>query len=571
MFNNLFSSLNSGAKEYIGISLNTNGLLEVIQTSKTNTEIQKYTNRFVNYNAITREVESYEALKAEIEGALTELNINPKNCMATVSLPNVHFGITELPEILSDDEISNALISQVEESYIFKRQEPVISWYRLSTSDSSSQIAYSALQDSALKEIKALCADLGITLVSVQNSLSELLTGLSFSELTAKIIPADKSAWNLLLISSTSYSIFNFIGDKLNSYYEEPLAVKSFTDEEVYTAVGSMASSALQNYPATNLLIISETDEVSAEVISTKLSTSSIPFYIEQNKYQQQPSLKVSLDVLPGYIPQITIAAVGASVDHFENRAVKFNYLANSNSNLEAGDLITIGDRTFELTKDNVTKFTIAVVIAIAVILGGLGFAMHTLINGLNEKLNQLTQEETQLKNELKTYTEQPTTVNIASTIDSIVKSNRKKMLYYDALSYGIPDKLWIESFYAGSGDAIGINGVSLDSNDIAEFLKGIREVAGESEISVTKLTITGSDDIINRSEPELYSFELANQAYKNSSNAQNTDSTTGTTGAAAQNTPAQPQPQAQQPNYGGNNIPPVNNPAAMPPVIPAE
>ncbi len=564
MFSSLFS--NSGSREYIGISLNANGLLEVIQTSKSGSEIQKYTNRFVNYNAITREVESYETLGAEIESALSELNINAKNCAATISLPNVLFGITELPEILSDEEISNALISEVEDSYIFKRQEPAISWCKISTTENTSKIAYSALQTSVLKEIKEICSGLGITLLAVQNSISELLTGLSFSELTSKVIPTDKSAWNLLLISGTSYSIFNFLGDKLNNYYEEPLAVKSFTDEEVYAAVGSMASTALQNYPATNLLIISETDEVSAEVISTKLSTNSIPFYIEQNKFQQQPSLKVSLNVLPGYIPQITIAAVGASVNPHENRAIKFNYLDSLGSSAGAGDIITIGDSTFEITKDLVTKITIYAIVFAAVVFGGTYFLLNTAISKTSKKINQLTQEETNLQNELKSFSDKPSTVNITGTIENITKSNRKKMLYYDALSYGIPEKLWIESFYAGSGDSIGINGVSLNSNDITAFLKGIREVAGESEVSVVRLTVTGSDDIVGGNEPELYSFTLANQAYKDTMN------NSAVSGDNNNNTNPIPANQSQpNQNYGGNNIPPVDNPSTVPPVIPAE
>lgn len=566
MFDNLFSGINSQSKEYIGISLNTNGLLEVIQTNKATSEIQKYTNRFVNYNAITREVESYDVLKEEIESSLTELNVNPKNCLVTISLPNVFFGITELPEFIANDEISNALISQIEESYIFKHQDPVISWYKLDVLDNNNvKLAYSALQESAVKGLKEICADLGINLISIQNSFSSALTGLSFSERLEKIIPADNSSWNILLISSTSFSIFNFIGNKLNNYYEEPLAVKSFTNEEVYDAVGSMASTALQNYPSKNLLIISETDEISAEAISSKFSDSTIPFYIEQNKFQQNPPLNVSLDVLPGLIPQITIAATGASVDHLENKTIKFNYLTTSKAATDS-DFITIGNKTFEITKENVTKFTIIIGITLGIILGGLWLVLNNIAKGFDEKFNEAIQEEAKLQAELKSLSEQPTNVNITGSIGSIVKSNRKKMLYYDALSYGIPEKLWIESFFAGSGDAISINGVAMDSNDIAEFLKGIREVAGESEVSVTKLTITGSDDIINRNEPELYSFELTNQAFKTL--------VANTKNDAENNKTAQPQKQSQgqqQPKYAGNNIPPVNNQTAMPPVLPAE
>lgn len=567
MFSNLFSGAKT--KEHVGISLNVNGLLEVIQTSKSNNEITKYTNRFVNYNAITREVESYDIFKAELEGAFEELNLNPKDCLVTVSLPNVLFGIKELPALLTDDEISNVIISEAEESYIFKRVEPVVSWAKIGNNEDMVEIAYSALQSQALKEIKNICLDLGLTLISVQNSISELFAGLNYSELTKKIIPSDKSAWNLLLISANSYSIFNFHGDKLNAYYEEPLAVKSFTSEEVYGAVGSMATTALQSYPATNLLIISETDEISAEVISSQINSSSIPFYVEQNKYQQQPVLRTSFNVLPGYISQITIAAVGASVDYFENRAIKFNYLTSDKAGLQTGDLVTIGDYSFEITKEIATKLTIIVIVALVIILGGVGLILNFAIKGTQSKILQLTEEENTLKAELSSSNANKGATNIEGTIESITKGNRKKMLYYDALSYGIPEKLWIESFYAGSGNAISIYGVSADSNDIAAFLKGIREVAGESEVSVVKLSVTGSDELFNSNEPELYSFILANKAYQSllESSVENVDKKD----ANANNQKQTATNKKQQPKYSGNNIPPVNSQTSMPPVIPAE
>lgn len=555
MLNNILSKINSQTKEFIGITLNSNGLLEVIITSRSNNSVSKYTNRFIEYNPITREVNNYDNLRNEIESALDELKISPKNCNVTLVMPNVIFGISTLPEMLSGDEIASALTSEVEESYIFKKEDPVISWEKLNDSidsdDGMQKIVYSAIQESALNELRRISTELGIKLISVQSSISALFKGLSFTDVVNKVTKGEKSPWNVLLISSTSYSIFNFIGDKLCNYFEEPLAVKSFTDEEVYSAVSSMASVSLQNFAAANLLVISETDEVSAEVISTKLGFDGIPYYIEQNKFQQSPPIDVDLNVLPTFIPQITITAIGSSVDHFESKFFKFNYLItkDGSSSFEAGDLITIGDFTFELTKEKAQIITVALVCTFLIIFGLACLFLSQINSKINEKLNTLIAEETRLQQELNQNQNQQPTINIETTIESIIKANRKKMLYYDALSYGIPEKLWIEHFYAGPNNAIGINGVAVDSGDIALFLKGIREVAGESGVSVTKLTISG-DDEINSTGKELYSFELASQSYNSTNQSQ-----------------AQPQPQQ---NTNSQQLPPANSPSVPPPIIPS-
>lgn len=560
MLNNILSKINSQTKEFIGITLNSNGLLEVIITSRSNNSVSKYTNRFIEYNPITREVNNYDNLRNEIESALDELKISPKNCNVTLVMPNVIFGISTLPEMLSGDEIASALTSEVEESYIFKKEDPVISWEKLNDSidsdDGMQKIVYSAIQESALNELRRISTELGIKLISVQSSISALFKGLSFTDVVNKVTKGEKSPWNVLLISSTSYSIFNFVGDKLCNYFEEPLAVKSFTDEEVYSAVSSMASVSLQNFAAANLLVISETDEVSAEVISTKLGFDGIPYYIEQNKFQQSPPIDVDLNVLPTFIPQITITAVGSSVDHFESKFFKFNYLItkDGSSSFEAGDLITIGDFTFELTKEKAQIITVALVCTFLIIFGLACLFLSQINSKINEKLNTLIAEETRLQQELNQNQNQQPTINIETTIESIIKANRKKMLYYDALSYGIPEKLWIEHFYAGPNNAIGINGVAVDSGDIALFLKGIREVAGESRVSVTKLTISG-DDEINSTGKELYSFELASQSYNSTNQSQTNQS--------------QAQPQPQQ-NINSQQLPPANSPSVPPPIIPS-
>ncbi len=569
MFENILSKLNSESKEFVGISLNSSGTLEVIQTSRVDGMVKKYINRFVNYNAITREIENYDELKLAIESAFDDLNIS-KNSNVTISLPNVLFGIASYPDMLQNEDVTNALTSEVEESYIFKREDPVISWSKIDIDGEGQQkVAYSAIQDSAVRELKTIFQEIGSNLISIQNNTSTLLKGLEFGECLDEFTK-DKQPWNIVLISATSYSILNFTGDKLNAYYEEPLAVKSFNDEEVYVAVGSMAAAAMSNYPSQKSVIISDTDEISAQIMAQQLGASA---FVEQNKYQQKPPVEIDLNILPGLIPQISLTAVGASVDHFEDKFIKFNYLAVKEgvSKLDSGDLLTIGDYSIELTKDKVTKIAGIFCAIAAVIFGIFYFIFSSTVAKEESQLQELQAEEAKLQEELKNNNAQPAGANIATTIDNIVKSNRKKMLYYDALSYGIPEKLWITYFYAGDGNAIAIDGIAADSSDIASFLKGIREVAGESEVSVSKLQINGDDDILglNSGGPELYSFELSNQAYKTVLEAkQNPENAQNASNQPQQNQPVQNQQSQQQQPPANNNIPPANMPSTQPPLI---
>ena len=563
MFENILSQLNSGSKEFVGVSVNSNGLLEIAQVNRASNEIMRYTNRQIHYNPITREIENYDGFRDELGSGLEELNLNPRSCNITISLPNVTFGIKELPEIVSsDDEIMTSITSDVEESYLFKQVTPIVCWKKLGddtdiSDDGMHKYAYCALQETALKELRRVCTELGANLISIQNSFSTLFEGLNFAGTVTKVTNNARTPWNVLLISGTSYSVFHFLGDKLQDYMEEPLAVRSFTPEEIYSTVSSMASMALQNYSSDNLLVISETDEVSAEVISTKLGFAGIPYYFEQNKFQQGPPVDLDLNVLPGFAPQVSICLVGAAVDHFESKFFKFNYLVqkDGSSTFEAQDLVTIGNKTFELTKEKANKYALFAVAGIIVLFVIIGFGLNAISDAKDKKLNALTAEETRLQEEVSKSQNENPTIDINSTIDKIADNNRKKRLYYDALSYGIPEKVWIEYFYAGPNNAIAINGVAVESSDIALFLKGIREVAGESNVSVTKLIMNGGDGITSTG-PDTYNFELASQAFNGSG-----------TQTQPSNTDNGSQPQNSE-GSGSDDIPPADSPSVPPPII---
>ena len=523
MLSSILSKVNSKNKEFVGVSLSPNGLLEIIQVNRIDKSVQKYTNRFVGYNPITREIENYDTFRSELEAGFAALDLYPKNCNVILTLPNVLFGISDsLPSLLTEpSEITGALVSEAVEAYLFKKEEPIIAWNSLSTKGDFQKIAYTAIQETVLKEIRDVFDSIGTTLVSVQNAYSTLIGGLEFSGRLTNFIPQDSQYWNMIVITGTGLSIFNFNEKTLENYYEEPLAVKSYNETEVYNAVASMATAALQNFTGSRILIISETDDISAEVMATKISGET--YYIEQNKFQQHPLLETSLDILPNLVSQITITAIGAAVDYAEGNPLKFNYLqtADGFKSVETPDLISLAGKSFELTTAKAKNITMLAVVILAIFWGAIYGAVQMGLGGINSQISDLEQKEQQLQSELKQYNQKPKKkIDISGSISTITDANRKKMLYYDALSYGIPDGLWLEYFETNTTGGVFMKGVAMSSADITSFLKGIREVSGESDISLTKLNIINEEDILNFNGHDLYAFELASKSFSSNSSA---------------------------------------------------
>ena len=75
-------------------------------------------------------------------------------------------------------------------------------------------------------------------------------------------------------------------GRQLVSIYEEPLAVKSFTEEEVYQVITNSLDLVLDKYPASQMVFVSQSDEVSAEYLASVVNTDSTKSYIEDNKFK---------------------------------------------------------------------------------------------------------------------------------------------------------------------------------------------------------------------------------------------------------------------------------------------
>lgn len=519
----IFAKLGIKAKTYVGISVSANVGVEMIQVDRMTGRVLKYSNRPLNYNVSTREIADYNEFQNIVINLFEELHISPRGANVIVNMPNVHFGFMSIPTAQPDDAVTQVIISEVEQSYLFKRKAPVVSWSEVNTNSETNTklVVYTALQEESVNNIKEIFDELGSKLISIENSYASMFKALEYTQVIDTKIKTNDT-WNLLLITSNSYTVFHLMGNRILEYYEDPLAIKSFTNEEVYLTIGASASSTLNNYPASSLLIISETNEVSAEILSMQIKYAGQKEFLERNVYSKETFINVDFSVLPNYIPMITLEAVGAAIYMHQDFRLKFNLLQGSDGqDIVAGDVVYLFGQPIELSK-NLIRIIAAGLLALVFILylivnaavGGIDRTLQSEIDSTNKTIDEYEKK-------IESAQHKTGFVDVFTAVSNINTQNNKELQYYDSLSIDIPQKLWISYFYTDSADAIAIKGKAISVDDIYTYFRNVKSLVSNSDLSLTKLTISDSlgkeSDPVMSSPNDIYEFELTNSKFNDS------------------------------------------------------
>ena len=461
LLNDFLSKLGAGSREMVYLSVTPGVGLELIQVDPVIKSVKTYAYKPLEYSESMREIANYDDFKTALQELFTELNINPK-CNIVLSLPMVHFGKMNLPLLLGDDAVAEAIVSEVEQAYIFKRCEPVVSWFEANTSGSSSDtrtIFYSAVQKTAVDKIKEILTELGAVLSGLEISLISTLRALSFSELASTQM-TEGTSWNLMLVNSTGYSLVAMSGKNIIDYYEEPLALKTYEVEEIYNVINASAQIALMNFPTNYLYIISDTDMVSAEHLASKLPVEGKIDFFENNSFKKREVLPVSLEILPDQVMKISVEAVGVAVANEEHYPVKLEFSGNkvetstSHEEQEEGFEETISfhfhGREILLTNSVLKKisFMFAAVLLIPAVVAL--YTLPILQKNKQTALDEIKSKIGNLENEIRVLTEQTSTSStfvVKTEIEKVLKNNRTKLICYSAIGEAVPKNLWVTYF----------------------------------------------------------------------------------------------------------------------------
>lgn len=524
MLNQLLSQLGATTKITVGVAMSPGVGLEMIEINPKTKTIEKYACKPLDYDYSKREIADYDQFRETLISLFDELKINRKSNIV-LTLPSVHYGLISLPVALGDEGVTSALVSEVEQaSYIFKRQDPVISWvdaYPAGDKDSR-EILYGAVQQAALDEINAACVEIGCTLVAIETAQNSLLKALDFNNLAEEHM-APNTTWNLMVINPNSYSMITLNGRSVIEYREEPLALRSFVGDEIYEAIISSAQITLQTVPSNYLYIVSETDMVSAEVLSMKIPFDGNIKFLESNKYVQNPLMQASYNILPNQALKITPEVIGSGVYLISQFPFKFNLLGKGNEEIaaiqEVAPRIRIGNTEVELTSAFVKK--IAAIAALILFLPtGILFAIMNQLNTQNQsKLDAINQQLEADKAELANFEgiDKKDTFDSKLEINNIQSINRTKLIYYTAIGTNIPPNTWLIYLKIFGDKKIDIIGRSTNVENVYTFYKSMKMSVIDSDLRLNRLEMSADSvgnlvvEDLNSIKPTFYEFEITN------------------------------------------------------------
>lgn len=512
------SKLSAGNRPDVFLSVTPGIGLEMIRVDQASRTVKNYGLRPLAYNESLREIGNMEEFKTAVSELFEELNISPK-CNVTVNLPTVLFGSIDMSLMLGDEAITGAITSEVEQSYVFKRHDPVVQWWDSNTgSGETRKLFYSAVQQLVVENISNALTELGAVLVGVEMSLASHLRALDFSGLAASQM-RDNVGWNLLTVNSNGYTLVSLVGKQVIDYYEEPIAVKSYEGDEIYNVISSSAQITLMSYPATQLLVVSDTSAVSAEILAKNLNIDYQIEYVENNKFKRKAFLPVSLDVLPDNEIKVSLQAIGVAISKFSDFPISCNFMATSSGEVAAAEevvKIPIGEKEYAITP------TAAMILALLV--GGILAAAAAVpsflllpnmlaqkqasLDELNASISQVEKQIEDLKKEQQIADK----FNIKAAINNVIQNNRVKLMSYTALGQSVPPELWLTSFSTSGNGQILITGGASSVEDVYLFFKNMKDALVGSNLQLKKLEMVSDvEDELMSNLPVTYDFEISN------------------------------------------------------------
>lgn len=326
-----------------------------------------------------------------------------------------------------------------------------------------------------------------------------------------------------MVINPNSYSMITLNGKSVIEYREEPLALRSFVGDEIYEAIISSAQLTLQTIPSNYLYIVSETDMVSAEVLSMKIPFDGNIKFLESNKYVQNPLMQASYNILPNQVLKITPEVIGSGIYLISQFPFKFNLLGKGNEELavlqEVAPKIRVGNTEIELTSAFVKKIA-AIAALILLVPTGILFAIMNQLNTQNqEKLNSINQQLEADKAELANFEDidKKDTFDSKLEINDIQTINRTKLIYYTAIGTNIPPNTWLIYLRIFGDKKIDIIGRSTNVENVYTFYKNMKMSVIDSDLRLNRLEMSADSvgnlvvEDLNSIKPTFYEFEITN------------------------------------------------------------
>ena len=493
-------------RTHVGISLSANNFVELVCIDKNTKSVVKYASGNIKYNNAIREIIDYDEFTEVLEGLFEEAGLDPQECAVTLNLPNVHFGITTMDNESEEPFIIENLQSEIEDLYIFKRNEPEIRHCNFDSKKGRGQknVLFSAVQTKVIVKLIEIFDSLQCELVKIDTSYSSLLKAIQFCDRFAKYVQKEEKT-AILLITANSCSTFYLEGNVVNDLFEEPLAVKSFSSEEVYSTISKIAANTISKNSPQSLLIISETDEVNSELLASRLEFSGEIDCINKNLNTNDQFIEVSgigSDIDANMISYMTIESVGAAASSYDDYPLDLNFLPDERI---GKNVVSVGPYEVELKNLATACILTGIIVGLLIGLGG-KLVLDSLTNSLSEDASSSKRKVKVFKERIN-KSEKSKDKSIFPVLKQIIDNNTAVLDTYNALSTSIPDEVYIKKFVTTSEGGIGIIGEAETSEQVSAFLKGLKETKGD--LSLMKISLNTPEDPVPAKIQDGFTFEI--------------------------------------------------------------
>ena len=362
-------------------------------------------------------------------------------------------------------------------------------------------------------------------LVGIESDYSATLRGMQVTGIIDDMI-FENASWTAMLINANNFVLFQMDGKNLINCAEVPLAIRSFSTEEAYDSIVSSASQMLKDSDfSSKLFIISQADEIDAELLKANMDFVGEIVAINTNKYADQPIISADKAV-NGNINILTLASIGATCINKKTVNIILNAMADDpNANLGVYFTTYLFGQEVDVTNEFIAKTSIGISILAAIVLGSIIGALALYGQVQSKQLSDLDSKISKVRGDIAKYSEEDKKpeIDITDIIDEIAKRNLSSLRFYDSIASDIPKNIWLTKYYNKDGDKIAVRGVAQNIVDIYGYYKNLRTISPQSDIKLAELkVITDSapdtDEgryieslVINKNVDRLYSFEISN------------------------------------------------------------
>ena len=492
-------------KFHIGISVSPNNFIELVAVDAKTKTVVTYASGNVKYNNAIREIIDYDEFADALETLFEDAGLLPSDCAVTLNIPNVQFGLTAIESAADEPYIKDNIQAEIEDLYVFKRSgnEPLIGYTKFN--NMSRTVAFSAVQTKAVRKIIEIFDGLGCELVRIESSYTAFLKTLQYCDRFSKYMRREENV-SILLVTANNCASF-FVEDGLvTDFFEEPIAVKSFSKEEVYVTISKILTNAIGKNTPQSLLIVSETDEVDPAVLLSKIAFHGEADTVNKGINSNEKFIEVSMDsgIDANMISYMTLEAVGAAVADLDEYPVDINFLPPDRVKK---NIITVGE--YEVEAANFTVAVIVFAIACAVIVGGILWGLITM------QTNTLQEQSNAAQDQIQVFKSNADSIKnkfqgLYPSLKSIVDKNKTTNDVFTALSTDIPENVYVKNFVTNEEGGMLIVGKAKSADTVREFVSSLK--AKNNDLHLSKFAVD-EENVSITGGASTYVFEIKTQS----------------------------------------------------------